>query len=594
MRALCPAAVTCTILLALALWAPAAAAQDAWSPYRQNVDPSQWRGAREAAAPKAEPSWQQRQGSDPASAQAPIWQVPQRGSVERTELSPAMSPDGSGLPLELWRGLDLKALEDLLAVLELPPRSPALHRLWRRGLLSSATPPAGTPDRDHFLALRLEALYRSGLIRDMQELLAGSGASTPLIRALQARLDIGLGRKEAGCRTIAELGAPSSGLPARLKGEIQLLSGYCAAVAGDAKAAGLAADLAREEGIVAELPLAVLAGIAVDNKPRLTLPKRVLLLDYRFLELMGPVDATQVFDKAEPALLAVIAGDAQAPARLQIAAAEAAMRLDALPADTIAEVYRRQPLTGSELADPTAHATDPLLRRALFFQAIELSRSPQQQARFMRAVLDDARKSGFGVQMTEVLAPSLARMPPAPELMGFADTAAEIALMAGDYPSARRWAEAAGGPRLWLALCDLVDPARRDGRLPALAAVEDLARRGGVGADMLHRLAAVLDALDIEVPIPLWDAASRTPQPSGGYLPETGVLADLAEAAKRREVGRVILLVLRTLGPDGPEGANILALHDAVRALRRVGLEADARGLGLEALVAVWPRQAPN
>jgi hypothetical protein len=185
-------------------------------------------------------------------------------------------------------------------------------------------------------------------------------------------------------------------------------------------------------------------------------------------------------------------------------------------------------------------------------------------------------------------------MPPAPELMGFADTAAEIALMAGDYPSARRWAEAAGGPRLWLALCDLVDPARRDGRLPALAAVEDLARRGGVGADMLHRLAAVLDALDIEVPIPLWDAASRTPQPSGGYLPETGVLADLAEAAKRREVGRVILLVLRTLGPDGPEGANILALHDAVRVLRRVGLEADARGLGLEALVAVWPRQAPN
>jgi len=594
MRALYRAAAISATLLAYSLCDLPASAQDGWSPYRQNLDPSQPRGPREAAAPKAEPSWQ-RQGGDPASAQTPAWQQPsRRGSVERSELSPIMSPDGSGLPLELWRGLDLKGLEDLLAVLELPPRSPALHRLWRRVLLAPATPPAGAPGPDHFLALRLEALYRSGLVRDMEELLAGGGVSSPLIRALQARLDIGLARKERGCRTIAELGAPSSGLPGRLKGEIQLLGGYCAAVAGNAKAAGLAAELAREEGIVAEVPLAVLAGVAMGNKPRLALPKSVLLLDFRFLELLGPVDATHVFDKAEPALLAVIAGDTQGPARLQIAAAEAAMRLNALSADAIADVYRRQSLSGSALADPAAHATDPLLRRALFFQAIELSRSPVQQARFMRAVLDDARRSGFAAQMAHVLAPPLARVPPVPELAWFAETATEIALTAGDHASARRWGEASGGPRHWLALCDLADPARRDGRLPALAAIEDLAHRGRMSADALHRLATVLDALDIEVPIALWDAASRMPQPSGGYLPETGVLADLAQVAKRKDVGRVILLAMRTLGPGGPEGANILALGDAVRALKGAGLEADARGLALEALVAVWPRQAPN
>src|SRR3990172_15472 len=320
MRALYRAAAISATLLAYSLCDLPASAQDGWSPYRQNLDPSQPRGPREAAAPKAEPSWQ-RQGGDPASAQTPAWQQPsRRGSVERSELSPIMSPDGSGLPFELWRGLDLKGLEDLLAVLELPPRSPALHRLWRRVLLAPATPLAGAPGPDHFLALRLEALYRSGLVRDMEELLAGRGVSSPPIRALQARLDIGLARKERGCRTIAELGAPSSGLPGRLKGEIQLLGGYCAAVAGNAKAAGLAAELAREEGIVAEVPLAVLAGVAMGNKPRLALPKSVLLLDFRFLELLGPVDATHVFDKAEPALLAVIAGDTQGPARLQIAA----------------------------------------------------------------------------------------------------------------------------------------------------------------------------------------------------------------------------------------------------------------------------------
>jgi hypothetical protein len=590
MRAAAHAAV-CMTLLALSSGSPPVSAQEAgWSPYRQNAEPFRPRGA---AAPRTDQG-RQGQRSDPASSQAPTSPAPRRGSVERSELSPVLVQDGSGLPLELWRGLDLKGLEDLLAVLDLPPRSPALHRLWRRVLLSSALPPTGVPSPDHFLALRLEALYRSGLVRDMEDLLAGGGAPTPLLRALQARLDIGLGRKETGCRTIAELRAPSSGLPGRLKGEILLLGGYCAAVAGDARAAGLAADLAREEGVVAELPLAVLASVASGNKPRLTLPTRVLLLDLRFLELLGPVDATQVFEKAEPALLGALAADAQSPPRLQIAAAEAGMRLNALSADAIAEVYRRQSVSSSALADPAAQAADPLLRRALFFRATELSRSPAQQARFLRAVVDDARRSGFAAQMAAVLAPQIAKVPSTPELGWFAEIAAEISLTAGDPVSAHRWIETAGGSRHWFALCDLADSERGGTRPPELVAIEDLAGRGKLSGDVLHRLATVLNALDIEVPIALWDAASRLPQPSSGYLPETGVLADLARAGKSKEVGRTILLVMRTLGPDGPQAANILALSDAIRALKSVGLEADARALALEALLAVWPRQIPS
>ena len=121
-----------------------------------------------------------------------------------------------------------------------------------------------------------------------------------------------------------------------------------------------------------------------------------------------------------------------------------------------------------------------------------------------------------------------------------------------------------------------------------------MAARGRLGVETLHRLATVLDALDIDVPIAIWDAASRTPQPSSGYLPETGILADLAQSAKRNDAGRTILLVMRALGANGPEGANVLALGDAIRALKRIGLEADARRLGLEALLPAWPRTAGN
>jgi hypothetical protein len=581
--------------LALAYWpCPAAMAEDSWNPFKSNAErPGERRPRPSETATPVPPAPMGERAPDQAGPPSAPWASPRGGAVERSELSPIMAPDASGLPLELWRGLDLKTLEELLTGLELPPRSPALHQLWRRMLLSSATPPAGASNSEHFVALRLEALYRSGLLADMETVLSENSAPGPVVQTLRARLDIGLGRREAGCQAVATLAAPSSGLPGRLKGETQLLAGYCAAAAGDAQAAGLAADLAREEGIEADLPLAVLTGFATGTKPKLALPARVLLLDYRFLELLGPVNASQIFDKAEPALLAVLAADPKADVRLQIAAAEAALRLNALSPEAMVAVYRRQPLAGSGVADPSTQSADPLLRRALYFQAVEAARAPAQRLRFLRAIIDDARRSGPHLQTARVMASLVADLQPSPDAAAFAETGLEIALLSGQFDQARRWAESAG-LRHWLALIDVADPERRGGRPPALAAMEELAVRGRLGAETLHRLATVLDALDIDVPIGLWDTASRTPQPVPGYLPETGVLAELAQSAKRNDAGRTILLVMRTLGPAGPEGANLLALGDAVRALKRIGLEADARRLALEALIAAWPRTASN
>src|SRR5262249_54152394 len=138
---------------------------------------------------------------------------PRSGGVERSELPALMAPDASGLPLELWRGLDLKTLEELLAGLELPPRSTTMHQLWRRMLLSSASPPEGAPNDEHFIALRLEALYRSGLLADMDAVVASDSAPGPIVQLLRARRDIGLGRRETGCTAVQKLVAPSSGLP---------------------------------------------------------------------------------------------------------------------------------------------------------------------------------------------------------------------------------------------------------------------------------------------------------------------------------------------------------------------------------------------
>ncbi|MBX9927066.1 MAG: hypothetical protein K2Y05_11965, partial [Hyphomicrobiaceae bacterium] len=310
--------------------------------------------------------------------------------------------------------------------------------------------------------------------------------------------------------------------------------------------------------------------------------------------------------------------DTTADGAVRAAAAEAAARFHALSAAELANVWRsaganvsadqllppagqrRLPTSGGGSAGATTATLESSAQRAALYRAGEGERTPLKKVRLIRALLDDARRAGLYWQTLEALSPVADTLQPVPELGWFAETGIEIALAAGKPDRARQWANLGGavpgdgGLRHWLPLIDIADASLKGERGRSLASLEDMALRGRLPADLLHRLATVLDAHDINVPIPLWEATSKVAQPPGGYLPETGVLSDLQDAAKKKEFGRTVLLVMRTLGPTGAEGANIIALGDGIRALRRAGLDADARRLGLEALFAQWPRGAAN
>jgi hypothetical protein len=515
-----------------------------------------------------------------------------------------MTSDSSVLPLELWQGLDLAAVESLMARLEVPPHSPALHALWRRLLMSVAAVPAGTA-RDQFVAVRSEALYRSGLVREMNELLTtvASGRQNAIAAALKAKSDMALGNREAGCEAAKMVGSRNGELPKLLRGETLVLAGYCAAASGNAAAAGLAAELAREEGYEAPLALAALDAVALGQKSRLSLPSRLTPVQYRLLVLTGGVDWTAMLERADAALLATLVYERDADPKLRLAAAEAAARINVIEPAALAEIYRSQRFLPSEVADPLSGRPDPLFRRALLFQSVEKERSPLAKAHAIRTFLDDARRNGLYLHGLRLLVQSIEGMPKVPEMGWFAETAIEVMLAAGKYESARSWAAFGlsldrGGleTRLqhWLALADIADPEIKTARGANLASVEDLALRGRLDADVLHRLATALDALDDHVPLALWEMASKPPQPNHGHLPETGVLAELQDASEKRELGRTVLLTLRTVGPGTAESAHIIALSEALRALKRAGLERDARRLAFEALFASWPRLAAH
>ena len=513
-------------------------------------------------------------------------EMEQGRGVVREELDPVMAADGSGLPHELWTGLSAAQFAEAIAVLELPPRSPALHDLWKR-LIGSDTVPVSGVDGTRFTALRVEALERTGLIDEVAAVLARDplANSDPLLLALTARNEISLGNAERGCEIGKGLAPKQSALPSPMQADIVLINGYCAAAQGNKAAAEIQAGVMREldlGGAGADLLAAVAGGL----KAEIPQGTKLSPLDYRVAALGPPLDRPTLIAAASPALLGVLAHDPRIAPDIRLAAGEAGAALNVVSHQDLAAYYRLDGAGG----DPTA------LDRVRLFRSAESEPKPLDKARAIRAFVEEARRAGLYWPGLMLMAEPVRTLSPSQELSWFAETAIEIDLAAGNFEGARAWArlsEQQQGPSPsaaqphahWMALVDIGDPAAGPQAGRNLSAID---RR--FDAALLHRIATVLAALGMETPMPLWEMVSATPQPAGGHLPDTGVLSQLADASQKKQFGRTVLLVMRALGPDGASGAHMIALGDALRALNRAGLKAEAHRLALEALLASWPR----
>jgi hypothetical protein len=473
------------------------------------------------------------------------------------------------LPYDLWRGVDAAALEQLLAGAHLPSPSPTLATLIARALALG----------DEALLVRISALEGAGRVEEAADLL-GQAVQSNEARFLgrYALALLAAGRIDDACeiRLDGTFQGPSAEKSGR---EALLVPAYCAAAKGDVPGARLALQLAREGGADTSLAAVVL------GQRQLALPKSVGVVDYLFLALGEKRPGAELAAKAEPELLFLLARDGTAPAELRAAAAERAASLNIITGEDLARAYRE-----AARALPKAAQSGPALRAKLF-AAFENAASAKIRAESISALLASARDQGIEVPTAEALARASAGLVQDAQAAAFAETGIRVAALAGDEQSAWDWVDA-GGQRLlsWQLLLAASDPQGQRAEA-ALAAGVDIARQGALPPALLHRLVTVLDALDYDVPVPLWEEASKSPQPPDGDLPAIGLLTSLKEAADAGEVGRTVLLAAAVLGPKGAKGAHLIALGDALRALKRVGLDAEARRLGFEALYAHWPMQ---
>ena len=477
----------------------------------------------------------------------------------------------SPLPYDLWRGVDAAGLEALLKGAPLPSPSPVLADLMARALAT------GDADSADEAMVRAQALRQAGRIDEALALLqrATQGGPANLLGTYALTL-LASGRADQACEV--NLGdALPSGNDGTFAKEALLVPVYCGATSGDLAGARLALQLARDNGADVGIAAAVLA------QRRPSVPRQVGLMDYLFLSLGKQRPEADLAAKAEPELLFFLARDGTAPAELRAAAAERAAALNIISGEELARAYRET----AKALPKSAQAPSAL--RAKLFASFENAPSVKIRAESIMALLASARDQGIEAAIAEALAQASAKLMQDPQAASFAETGIRVAALAGDEENAWAWIDA-GGERLknFELLLAATDPLGSQAET-ALAHGVELAHSGALPAPLLHRLVTVLDALDYNVPIPLWDEANKTPQPDEGELPPTGALTRLKEAADAGEIGRTIFLVAAVLGRQGPKGAHLIALSDSIRALKRVGLDAEARRLGFEALYAHWP-----
>jgi hypothetical protein len=493
----------------------------------------------------------------------------------------AQASYGSGgetpLPPGVWNGVDAASFAKLVAGAPLPSSSPVLENLIARVL--AADPPADGAE----VALRVDALEKAGRAQEMVTLLRQSAqAGEPGAEARYALALISVGRDEEACGL--RLGA----VPASAQADNEatraafLIPVYCAARAGNmARARDLLGE-ARQRGLAAPVAEAIIGQLAKSMAERAPIPHPLGVLDYVFLRLGKAAIPADAAKSATPTLLYLLAHDSQAPPELRLEAAERAASLNIIGGTTLRQAYLQAgPQLGKDARSPPA-------LRARLFATFQQAQSAKYRAESIDALLESGKDIGIEVPLAKALAPESAKLAADPQAANFAETGVTVAILAGDTDAAWAWIDRGGAQaRSWPLLVAASDPSGPRAA-QALQQGAAIAKQAHLSPDLVDRLISVLDALDYNVPLPLWDLSSQQ-QPIDGYLPETGVLTELKRAADAGQIGRTVMLVAATLGPDGPKGANLLGLGDSVKALRKVGLDAEAKRIGFEALYARWP-----
>ena len=551
--------------------------------------------------------------------------------------------DQGGFPLTLWRGAQWSVVSRLMPRMPAGLGSPALRDMARRLLVSRASVPVGKPLDASFVALRIERLLAMGDVGNALALLKitpDERRDEALARTRIEALFFDSNNADA-CKAVLNAIRDYSGL------YWPQAQAFCLALSGSHAHASLIADLLREREDEIEkvffAAIDALAGAKGGKSPALTAPSALHLSMMRAAGLRFPAEIVQT---AQASVLRVVALAPNAALDIRLIAAEKAHRIGALTDDEVVRFYMSIPFSKAELSGPISAAeeswtprTRALLVRAAAVQSVALAK-----AEVLRRAWQLGQERDGYAEIAGTSVPVVAGIEPAVELLWFAKDAGRVLFAAGRTDRALAWYQIAAADSqrieeardaeavLWplAVLADSITDTRqntdgenRDGAgnivmrpVGTNAVPVDAARlrswfearrqadaQPDTQADTqaVSRQAAafftLLEATGRSVPGALWQSLLDRPftgDAGGGGVGDAGegvglnaVWTHSLEAASMdARLGETVLLATVGVGDAGDKG---LSLADAARmivALRRVGLEAEARRLAVETAMA--------
>ena len=528
-----------------------------------------------------------------------------------------------GFGVELWRGSTRQTVARLTPALPAGAISPAGRDLLRRLLLSSAEapePPGAAMPGGAILVARLERLAAMGERRGLDELLQSTASlkSEPLAR-LRAEQSLLRNDAAAACNQERDLGSsPNDRSNDRYWAQINV---FCRALAGEHERAALAAQLLRETGQAVvdqtfDALVRAMRGDVAEPLASLKDPTPLALAMLRAARQPIPVDV--LAKPQDGGILTAIAASPNATLETRLAAAERAVALGAMAGESLAQIYVSVPHSPADIADALARA--PALGgakgRALLHRAIETQTDLIERVRLLRAALaQGGDRVGYLASIRANL-PAIEAIPPTATFIAAATDFARALLYARRFEAARRWlalvarapaGEAADDARLALWPYALLDGGRSAAgdasssptfASPAFASPADLdgwlaawrMREAARDPARVEARAAILFGMLQSFGYPVapsaWTGLLGPPYSAAGTMPSMALSHVLQAAAGAGRTGETVLLALIMLGEGGIAEAGPMAAIQAIEALRGVSLDAEARQLAIEALVA--------
>lgn len=489
------------------------------------------------------------------------WSV---GAITRTQ--------GAFAPT-LWRGSDPAVLGALFDRLPATFESPAARALAERALTSPGQAPVGEAAADA-MRKRYSALGRMGKADALAQMAAGAGsaAADPGIAQFAAQAELARARRPEACgRGRAALGEQPAPFLLRLRA-------YCAAALGERAAADLALELARGANAEDAWFRSAIGGVG-EGAARPNVAARYDNSLNASVSLAANLRApANPLANASALSLSVLARTETTPQPLRAQAAALALRRGALTAPQAREILRATPET-------VTTGLPPLLTA---LRAVAAAPGPQDAAPAIVGLLRASQAPADFAATAALFEPEIAATNAAADAPA-ALLLARAALVNGDAPIAERFlrlASGAGATPANLAPLEAALAILR-GAVDQMAISRRIDAAGREGVRAAARDLAIFNALGFPI-----DATARgyvlANGSDAGRRIDPGLLALLSSAAENGALGETALSAAAATA-DGPGALSTASLSEVLRALRASDLNAPARRIAIEAILAGPP-----